>query len=90
MKTHPIQEAGTGRHPLLRWRFALGSIALAAALSACGGGDSGDGASTSLDGAGASARDVPLASADLTALLKRSLAGKPAKKPAAKKATKAS
>lgn len=69
MKTHPIQRAGIGRHPMLHWRFALGSIALATALSACGGGDSGDVGSASLDGAGASARDVPLASADMTALL---------------------
>lgn len=68
MKTHPIQEPGNRHHPWLRWRFALGGITLAAALSACGGGDSGDGSSTSLDGAGASARDVPLASADMTAL----------------------
>lgn len=47
----------------------MGVIALTTVLFACGGGGSGDGSGAALDGAGAAAREVPVTSADMTALL---------------------
>lgn len=47
----------------------LGAIALTVMLSACGGGGSSESTSPALDGAGAAAREVPVASGDMTALL---------------------
>ena len=51
------------------WRLRFVALATGAALAACGGGGSEEGGSASLDGGGAAARDVPVASADMTALL---------------------
>lgn len=53
------------------WRLRLVALATVATLVACGGGGGGsdEGGSASLDGGGAAARDVPVASSDMTALL---------------------
>jgi hypothetical protein len=68
MKLHQNLKSGATPHALTGWRVSIGGIAVAAMLGACGGG-SGESDGAALDGAGTSAREVPLASGDMTALL---------------------